>query len=512
MKPELDALLLTGINHVYYHGDAYSPADAPWPGWLFYASSQLNTRNPLWRDIGDGLNSYVARAQSLLQSGSPDNDLLVYWPADDLWHNPKGEQIQLTVHASWLEASACGRLMTELSAQGYAYDLISDAQLQLTQTTANGGLKTPGHIYRTILVPKTGHMGVATLQRLLDLAEKGATVRFIDALPADVPGFGQLAARRTQFKSELARIHLKSDKTGTSEAALGSGHVLVAPLPALLKSSGAVREPMYDVGLQCIRRQLGDGYVYFVANLTGKPVDAWVPLGHAAKGAVQMNPRRGGAGIADLRQRDGRTEVYLQQAPGESFFIKTLTNRAADAAPSRPMHPTAGAPIVLGGDWHVTALSGGPELPPSFVQHGFGSWTAQGGEWERFSGTARFETEFTLPASVKADDWLLDLGDVRETARVFVNGHEADLIWSLPVHSKIGHLLKPGTNTLTLEITNLAANRIRDLDRRKVEWKKFHEINFVNIFYQPFDASNWPLQPSGLLGPVQLVPLGFFQP
>ena len=512
MKPELDALLLTGINHVYYHGDAYSPADAPWPGWLFYASSQINTRNPLWRDIGDGLNSYVARAQSLLQSGSPDNDLLVFWPADDLWHNPEGEQIQLTVHASWLEASACGQLMMELSAQGYAYDLISDAQLKLTTTTADGGLKTPGHIYRTIIVPKTSHMEVATLQRLLDLAEKGATVRFIDALPADVPGFGQLAARRAQFKSELARIHLDSDKTGTGEVTIGRGHVLVAPLPVLLKSSGAVREPMYDVGLQCIRRQLDDGYVYFIANLTGKSVDAWIPLGHSGEGAVQMNPRRGAAGIANLRHRDGRTEVYLQQAPGESFFIKTLTNRAAHGTPSRPMHPAAAAPIVLGGDWHVTALSGGPELPPSFVQHGFGSWTAQGGEWERFGGTARFETEFTLPAGVKADNWLLDLGDVRETARVFVNGHETDLIWSLPMRTKIGHLLKPGKNRLTLEITNLAANRIRDLDRRKVEWKKFHEINFVNIFYKPFDASNWPLQPSGLLGPVQLMPLEFFRP
>jgi hypothetical protein len=117
-----------------------------------------------------------------------------------------------------------------------------------------------------------------------------------------------------------------------------------------------------------------------------------------------------------------------------------------------------------------------------------------------------------LPEGVKADDWLLDLGDVRETARVFVNGTETDLVWSLPMTTKIGAYLKPGKNTLALEVTNLAANRIRDLDQRKVEWKKFHEINFVNIFYKPFDASGWPLQPSGLLGPVKLVPLQAFTP
>jgi hypothetical protein len=151
-------------------------------------------------------------------------------------------------------------------------------------------------------------------------------------------------------------------------------------------------------------------------------------------------------------------------------------------------------------------------MPPAFIQHGFGSWTGQGGEWERFAGTARYEFEFSLPAGVKADDWRLELGDVRETARVFVNGKQADLLWSLPIRTNIGAFLQPGKNTLALEVTNLAANRIRDLDRRKVEWKKFHEINFVNIFYQPFDATNWPLQPSGLLGPVQLVPLQTFTP
>lgn len=64
MKPEIDQLFLAGINHVFYHGTAYSPADAPWPGWLFYASTQANPRNPLWRDLA-AVNAYIARAQSL---------------------------------------------------------------------------------------------------------------------------------------------------------------------------------------------------------------------------------------------------------------------------------------------------------------------------------------------------------------------------------------------------------------------------------------------------------------
>jgi hypothetical protein len=67
--------------------------------------------------------------------------------------------------------------------------------------------------------------------------------------------------------------------------------------------------------------------------------------------------------------------------------------------------------------------------------------------------------------------------------------------------------VRPGRNTLAIEVTNLAANRIRDLEQKGVAWKNFHEINFVNIGYKPFDAADWPLQPSGLLGPVRIVPL-----
>jgi hypothetical protein len=58
-----------------------------------------------------------------------------------------------------------------------------------------------------------------------------------------------------------------------------------------------------------------------------------------------------------------------------------------------------------------------------------------------------------------------------------------------------------------VEVTNVAANRIRDLDRRGVRWRIFKDINFVNIDYRPFDASEWPIRGAGLLGPVTITPL-----
>ncbi len=512
MKPELDELFLAGINHVYYHGNAYSPEDAPWPGWLFYASSQLNTRNPLWRDLGDSLNAYITRAQSLLQAGQPDNDVLVYWPADDLWHNAEGLQLQLTVHADWLGHSTTGQLMSELTSKGYSYDLISDLQLAGVSVRENR-IQTPGGAYSAILIPRTAHMPVATLQQLIAIAKNGAHVLFIDALPADVPGFGRLAERRADLKAALATLDFTSADDGCAQARIAGRpvRIMVGPLASLLRGFGFRREAMAQLGLRFIRRKLDNGYVYFIANLTDHPVAGWVSLSVDAEGVAQMNPRRGGIGLPPVRHVKGPAEVYLQQAPGESFFLRTLDESSFTGTTTQPLRP-AGNAIALDGDWKVTALRGGPELPPAFMAHGFGSWTAQGGEWERFGGTARYEIEFTVPAGVAADDWLLDLGDVRETARVFVNGKETDLVWSLPARTKIGTFLRPGKNTLALEVTNLPANRIRDLDRRKVEWKKFHEINFVNIDYKSFDAANWPLAPSGLLGPVTLTPLRAFDP
>jgi hypothetical protein len=513
-KPELDQLFLTGINRIYYQGNTYSPADAPWPGWVFYAAIQENSRNSLWGEF-PWLNAYIARCCSLLQAGAPDNDLLVYWPVYDLWHDANGLVKQFTVHnaRTWMNETDCGILAGDLVAHGYTFDYVSDAQLDDTHVEGDS-LRTPGAAYRAVLVPKTAHLPLATLQRLLALASDGATVVFVDALPSDVPGYGQLAQRRTLFRAALAKLNFGPTKTaGLSSAAIGRGRILLGDsFASAVAGVDAAREPIADSGLGVLRRRTSDGEIYFIANLTAKPFDGWARLGRsAAAGAVLMDARSGRIGVAALRGPADSAEVYLQLQPSESIFVKTLTSRAAEG-PSWQYFQEAGAPIPIDGQWHVAFTSGGPELPPAFSTSRLSSWTDQGGEAGRFAGTARYEIDFNLPDGAKADDWRLDLGDVRETAKVFLNGTEVDRLWSLPFSTRVGAQLKPGLNVLALDITNLSANRIRDLDIRKVPWKNFYEINFVNINYRRFDASTWPLQPSGLLGPVQLVPLRSLTP
>ena len=67
------------MNHIVYHGTAYSPNGDPWPGWQFYASVEFNPQNAWWSDLA-ALNAYVARVQSFMQAGRPDSDILLYYP------------------------------------------------------------------------------------------------------------------------------------------------------------------------------------------------------------------------------------------------------------------------------------------------------------------------------------------------------------------------------------------------------------------------------------------------
>jgi hypothetical protein len=103
-----------------------------------------------------------------------------------------------------------------------------------------------------------------------------------------------------------------------------------------------------------------------------------------------------------------------------------------------------------------------------------------------------------------APEYELDLGDVRESAHVWVNGRDAGIVWAIPAKVNIRGLLKPGTNRIRVEVANLMANRMIDMDRRQIPWRIFHEINFVNYNYKPFDASAWEPMASGLLGPVMI--------
>src|SRR5699024_58071 len=161
--------------------------------------------------------------------------------------------------------------------------------------------------------------------------------------------------------------------------------------------------------------------------------------------------------------------------------------------------------ILLDNRWDIKFSKGGPELPESREIKKLSYWT----DWNddtanRFAGLGTYRTTFEVEKQ-SGKFYMLELGKVDESVRVIVNGEEAGIVWANPFQLEIGPWLKDGENTLQLEVANLMANRIRDLDKRGVEWRNYHEINFVNIDYKSFDATEWEVMESGLRGLVQIM-------
>ena len=167
--------------------------------------------------------------------------------------------------------------------------------------------------------------------------------------------------------------------------------------------------------------------------------------------------------------------------------------------------PNPKSEIALVGSWQVDFLKGNPFIPKSFTTDTLQSWTVLGDTAAQyFSGKARYSLNFTLGKETIGKSAWLNLGDVRESAEVKLNGQSLGVVWCLPMRVRIPEGILKTDNKLEIEVINLSANRIRYMDKQGVPWKKFYDINMVDIGYRPFDASGWKVVASGLLGPVTL--------
>jgi beta-galactosidase/beta-glucuronidase len=119
-------------------------------------------------------------------------------------------------------------------------------------------------------------------------------------------------------------------------------------------------------------------------------------------------------------------------------------------------------------------------------------------------GTGVYTTTFQMTKQQARQHWMIDLGDVRESARVYINGQFVGCAWAVPFILDCRNTFKKGKNELRIEVTNLPANRISDMDRRAVPWRKMKEINVVDINYKKTTYESWQPVKSGLNGEVRL--------
>jgi hypothetical protein len=505
-KPEAEQLFLAGVNHIFFHGTTNSPDDAGWPGWLFYASAEFNPNNSLWPQI-NGMNDYLTRCQSVLQAGRSDNEVLIYWPVYDVWNHAKGMDMAIKVHNidEWLHSTAFYKLSKGLARSGYAFDFASDRLL--AQSAAQNGLintSADASPYKVLVIPECVMMRPEILKKVIQLAEDGATVVF-QQLPKDVPGLYQLEKRRVLLKTSLAKLNFADQGNGVKQVRIGKGAILLSvDVEKALAYRAMKPEAMTDIGLQFIRRSFSGGKYYYVVNHTAAKIDADLPVN--ANGTVLiMDPQSGASGLAATQEKNGQLKVRLQMRSGEAMILK-ITDQPNIGAASWVYLNKPAKQIVLNNAWSLSFTTGGPELPTEQKLSKLISWTNLADTKLRdFSGTGVYTSSFILKSKA-AKEYLLNLNQVDESARVWVNGNEVGILWSIPFQARIGRYLKSGANTIKVEVVNLMANRIRYMDQNKIIWRNYHEINFVDINYKAFDASKWSIMPSGLIGPVTITP------
>ena len=464
MKPDLDLFFLAGVNHIFFHGTTYSPQEAQWPGWKFYASIDMSPTNSIWRDA-PALMQYATRCQSFLQMGQPDNDVLVYAPFQDAMHKNTGSnaaRLQLfDINTLSQKIPSLPTTVSLLQDAGLDCDFISDALLSTTIYT-NGVLQTAaGQQYKALVVPVSTNMPEATKQHLDELAAQGAVIVY-----------GNTAAT--------------------------------------ISSLGLTGEPMRtELGLRTIRRKTATGHHYFISNLSAKDIEGMVPLAVPFINAWLYNPMTGS--ISKAHFEEGR--VWLSLKSGESIILQTFGEGTAGGV----VPQTTDVPVVemagmkLNGDWTLQFDTKEAATP---IGNKPSTWETMSGRSD-YMGTGIYSTTFSVDAKtirMANGGFRLDLGDVRESARVYLNGDSIGTAWSAPFVVDISGHVKEGTNELRIEVTNLPANRIRQMDIDGVAWRKFKDVNILDIVGGNTSVANqtynnWELVPSGLNAAVKLIPL-----
>jgi hypothetical protein len=277
------------------------------------------------------------------------------------------------------------------------------------------------------------------------------------------------------------------------------------------------------------------GDAYFLSNQADRFVQQEYSFRVAGKKPELWHPDSGKIEPAPAYAiKGGRVIVPLEFDPSGSVFVLFREPDTTADHVVMPKLTEVGQPIAVEGTWK---LSFPPNwgAPPSVVLDRLISWPehAESGV-KYFSGTATYEKDLQIPADalVKGGLLWLDLGVVKNLAKVKVNGVDLGVLWKRPFRVDIAPASRAGSNRLEIQITNQWPNRLigdeqlpEDIgwwgtfDKRSgqgVDWTKdwpqwlkegkpspTGRVTFTTWRHYTKDS---PLLPSGLLGPVTLQP------
>ncbi|MGH9397838.1 MAG: glycosyl hydrolase [Terriglobia bacterium] len=556
MKAATDAQFLDGLNQIVNQGYPYSPPQAGQPGWTFYAPTCIN-HNCIWWRHYPHLARYIQRMSALLQQGVAVNPIAIYLPLADLYAEFGAGGLHID---EAMERHLGTELVTGLRREGYDFDFINDHALQEIAKVENGRLLAGSGAYSAVIVPKSQYIPVESLNRLAEFAKSGGFLTFVEQAPDVAPGLVDQESRTQRLRSILnglwengaqgqERIFSPGKgevyKAANIEGALNRLQQQITPdfriIEAGDKSEAAREFAKENVGF--IHRGTADLDFYFISNVseTSQALRLQFAVGHRMP--QRWNAETGGVDetlvyqyVELPRGKINVTEVQVSLGPFESCFIVfpflkhdplvtrtnwpgplkieqagekvqvtgllsikgeyTLTNSSGKT--HHFMMSDLPGPFPITGPWRLT-LGNNPSLNLERLV----SWTELA-DGKNFSGWGVYEANFALNDPGKDIQWMLDLGAVHETAEVTLNGVPLGAAWKGLRRVSCDGVVREGPNRLKIEVGNLWINRVESLPPR--DFKLLAETYGIR-WGADEEKTKPPLPPSGLIGPVRLIPL-----
>jgi hypothetical protein len=445
LKPSFDQAITEGMNRLIWHEFASSPASAGLPGNEYFAGTHLNPQVTWWAQAGDFLK-YLNRCQFLMQQGYAVSDVLYYY----------GDQVPNFVR---LKADDPAKALP-----GFDYDVTNEDALLHSLRFSGGAVSTPaGNRYAAVVLPTTRNLTLPVLEKITAYVHEGGVL--IGMPPTGGTGIvnPKVAGRGADLIRQLfgACGAEASTEAHVVEKGLvvctGDSHAALTALGVREDFSSQPLAPLAgDRPLDFAHRRTREGDVYFVRNPNGHAVKQRATF--RASGSVPQvwDPVSGTVRGVAAHYEAATTTVSLEMPAFGAVFVMFL--RGAES-PSL-FRDLADVPVALGPQWAVS-FEPGRGAPAATTMTELTDWAKNADPGIRyFSGTAVYRNEFSL-GSAPAGSLTVALSELHEIATVRVNGQEAGTIWAPPYRLAVpASLLRTGSNTIELEVTNLWPNRI----------------------------------------------------
>ncbi|GAB3450803.1 glycosyl hydrolase [Actinophytocola sediminis] len=506
-----------GVTQVVWHGYPYltkgegTTDQTVWPGMSYggntsFAEGWGAKGGPNWTDHR-AINDRLARLQLVLRHGRPTFDVAMYLQDFGL----RSPATRLTGPDRLLESDS------PLAEHGYTHEYLSPANLRLPSARVSHGRLFPeAGNYQAIVLADQQTMAVDTARRLAGLARDGLPVVFVGDLPSATPGLHDAAAADAELRRVIATlvrrptVHRVAELTAVPDllARLGIG-----PAAAHATDSAdvlSVRRTDRNTDLYYLFNQrswateqtltlTGDGRPYELDTWTGEitPLTDYRRTAHGVVVDVAMEPADTKVIALTTRQDDtfrpaAAPETGPTGARGDGLAPALLDDWTLQ------VESWQRGPTGLPGDTTRTALPPTPvvagergALPPWSAITPANGYDVDLGD---VSGVGTYRSTFTVD-----DAWRgvrtahLDLGTVVDTATVTVNGTRLPALNPQdPHHVEVGHLVRPGRNTVEVRVSSTLINAVRVAPGT--------------------GAAGRERQAYGLLGPVRLTPVDARQP